>query len=95
MFAKRIRDLLGPAIVAALVAGCDTSRPGGGLTNGPPPDLSPEKPAVRTDLPPPDIPDPDIAAGRAPGVGNPAGGNASDASAKPAPDSTTPAPKAL
>ena len=49
---RRIRTLLGSmAATAALAAGCDTAPPGGGFTNGPPPDLTAEKPAARTDGP--------------------------------------------
>jgi len=39
------------AVAAAFFAGCDTAPPGGGFTNGPPPDLTAEKPAIRTDGP--------------------------------------------
>jgi hypothetical protein len=87
MPAKRIQDLLGPALVAALVAGCETSEPGAGFTNGPPPAVAPEQPAVRTDLPPPDIVDPDLAAGK-----SPANSSGSEAP-KPSPDFSAPAPK--
>ena len=49
---RGIRRTLG-SLAAALVvaAGCDTAPPGGGLTNGPAPDLTAEKPATRTDNP--------------------------------------------
>lgn len=39
---------------APWLAGCDTSRPGAGFTNGPPPTADSVKPAVRTDLPVPE-----------------------------------------
>src|SRR5689334_9920671 len=53
----RIRRLLAPAVLLALVDGCgNEGPPGAGLTNGPPPAGS-EKPAVRTDLPTPPPPD--------------------------------------
>ncbi len=49
---RRFRIALGSmAVAAAFASGCDTAPPGGGLTNGPAPDLSAEKPAIRTDGP--------------------------------------------
>jgi hypothetical protein len=49
---RPIRTALGTiGVAAALTLGCDTAPPGGGLTNGPAPDLSAEKPAIRTDGP--------------------------------------------
>jgi len=68
------------ALSAALAAGCgETGPPGGGFTNGPEPASSPEKPAVRTDVLPPDIPNKDDAVGQ--------GGGAAAAKPAPAPDS--------
>jgi hypothetical protein len=50
------RKMLGGALVALLAAGCDTAPPGAGLVNGDPATLkAEEKPAMRTDLPPPDL----------------------------------------
>jgi hypothetical protein len=47
---RRIRMALGSMAAALVVAlGCDTAPPGGGLTNGPAPDLTAEKPGTRTD----------------------------------------------
>jgi hypothetical protein len=47
---RRFRIALAPlAVAAALTAGCDTAPPGGGITNGPAPDMTAEKPAIRTD----------------------------------------------
>jgi hypothetical protein len=49
--------IMGLALILGLLSGCsDTSPPGGGLTNGPEPATSDEKPAMRTDLPPPTAP---------------------------------------
>src|SRR5947209_20293794 len=49
---RRFPKAIGPmALAAALAAGCDTAPPGGGFTNGPPPDMTAEKPAIRTDGP--------------------------------------------
>jgi len=47
-----------------LAIGCDTAPPGGGLTNGPPPDAAPSKAGVRSDLPVPEGPEVDEAVGR-------------------------------
>ena len=44
-------SLFGLALAAGLASGCGNGPPGGGLTNGPAPDLSAEKPAMRTDMP--------------------------------------------
>jgi hypothetical protein len=41
----------GLTLAACLASGCNNGPPGGGLTNGPPPDLAAEKPAMRTDMP--------------------------------------------
>jgi hypothetical protein len=50
------RKMLGGALVAFLAAGCDTAPPGAGLVNGDPATLkAEEKPAMRTDLPTPDL----------------------------------------
>lgn len=68
MLARYARALLGSTLLAALAAGCENSRPGSGFTNEPEPIYAPEKPAVRTDLPPPDRPAPDtVAPGSVPG----------------------------
>ena len=41
----------GLTLAACLASGCNNGPPGGGLTNGTPPDLAAEKPAMRTDMP--------------------------------------------
>lgn len=41
----------GLTLAASLATGCNNGPPGGGLTNGPPPDLTAQKPAMRTDMP--------------------------------------------
>ena len=64
MTGKRLGILAGPALLAALAIGCGDGPPGAGITNGPEPSYAPEKPAVRDDLPPPDRPDADTAAGQ-------------------------------
>src|SRR5262245_41027270 len=58
MRAMSLRALVGSLALAmiGLAAGCDSGPPGGGLTNGPAPDLSAENPAVRSGLPPPEAP---------------------------------------
>jgi hypothetical protein len=61
---RRFRDVFGPALLAAMAYGCNTAEPGAGFTNGPPPEIAPEKPGVRDDLPPPDRPDKDVLAGQ-------------------------------
>ena len=43
--------LSGLALAAFLSTGCNNGPPGGGITNGPPPDLTAEKAAMRTDQP--------------------------------------------
>jgi hypothetical protein len=65
----RLRRLmmLVPAVGLALAAGCDTARPGLGVTNGPAPGTTEEKPAMRTDLPAPTTPGPSEAASAASG----------------------------
>ena len=73
----RILDLIGPALLVSLAVGCDTAPPGGGLTNGPEPDYAPEKPAERTDLPPPVVDDSGIAPGTV--SSNPEGGTGTEA----------------
>ncbi len=96
---RRIRTTLGSmAVAAALAAGCDTAPPGGGFTNGPPPDLTAEKPAARTDGPDRDrtnqgetkgaggITDMPISGGdRDSGTGGKGGNSGENAPAKPAP----------
>lgn len=50
------RSVCAAAAVALLAAGCGTGPPGGGLTNGEPAMLGgPEKAAVRSDLPTPEV----------------------------------------
>jgi hypothetical protein len=100
MLAKSIRSLFGPAVVLGLACGCDTAEPGAGFTNGPPPMVQPENPAVRTDLPPPAITDADVTAGEAsaqPSEGaSGAGAKESGGSTepvKPTPDPSGTAPK--
>ena len=61
------RLLLVPALGIALAAGCDTARPGLGITNGPTPEANSEKPALRTDLPGASAPGPDEATAAASG----------------------------
>jgi hypothetical protein len=62
----RLGGWVGTALLAALAPGCGTGEPGAGFTNGPAPEIAPEKPAVRDDLPPPNQPDADVLAGRNP-----------------------------
>jgi hypothetical protein len=71
------------ALATTLAAGCgETGPPGGGFTNGPEPADSPQKPAVRTDVLPPDIPNKDDAVGQAGGAAKPAPAPDPDASKK-------------
>jgi hypothetical protein len=56
-----------PAVGLALAAGCDTARPGLGVTNGPAVGTNEEKPAMRSDLPTPTTSGPDEAAAAASG----------------------------
>ncbi len=77
MWTRRLVDLLASALLASVAIGCDSSRPGAGFTNGPEPEYAPENPAVRTDLPPPEMPEPDIEPGMV--SSNPEGGTGSEA----------------
>ncbi len=79
---------LGVALVATFVAGCDTSRPGGGVLNGDPGALqSDAKPATRTDFQVPqdsggDASLADSAASSTSGTGNDAGSGGRNAGQK-------------
>ena len=76
---RRFRIALGSmAVAAAMVGGCDTAPPGGGFTNGPAPDLSAEKPSVRTDGPDRDRTDQGELKGAAGEAGLPTGGGEKD-----------------
>ena len=88
--ARRLRDLFGPALLAAATAaGCGTSPPGAGITNGPEPIVAPETAATRTDLPPPGVPPSDQeasaqgAASDTSGGINPSGGTGARGGTKP------------
>jgi len=49
---NRTHLALGSLVLAAsLGSGCENGPPGGGLTNGSPPNLTAEKPSMRTDMP--------------------------------------------
>ena len=67
------RLILVPAVGLALAAGCDSGPSGMGVTNGPAPDVSAEKPAMRTDLPTPDTLGPGETAGAVAGRNTDAG----------------------
>jgi hypothetical protein len=96
MMVKRALSLAAALLLTAWVCGCETSDPGGGFTNGPPPNVAPENPSVRTDLPPPDIRDADLAGkGQAgSGGGNADSGKDSGGAAEPVkrPEGAAPAP---
>jgi hypothetical protein len=87
------RLILVPVVGLALAAGCDTARPGLGVTNGPAPTAG-EKPAMRTDLPTPDALGPDEATAAAAGSRRDAGagvrGDGANDPARP-PDAAEPA----
>ena len=69
-----VRSVLGPAVAAILLAGCnDTARPGAGITNGPPAGVAADKPSGRNDLPTPEPPGPGEAGGQGPISGPTAG----------------------
>ena len=97
---RRFRIALGSmAVAAAMVGGCDTAPPGGGFTNGPAPDLSAEKPSVRTDGPDRDRTDQGEMKGAAglgggekdSGTGGKGGNSGESAPAKPPTSTATPA----
>lgn len=76
---RRFRIALGSlAVAAAATLGCDTAPPGGGITNGPAPDTSSEKPAIRTDGPDRDRTDQGELKGAGGLAGMPDGGGAKD-----------------
>lgn len=56
MTTRVTRIVWGSAVLLGVAAGCDSGPHGGGITNGPMPSTSEEKPAMRTDLPAPTAP---------------------------------------
>jgi len=98
MIRKAMRSTLGVAAMVVGAAGCDTSRPGAGFTNGPSPAVlkAEEKPAVRDDLPEPAVHgDHGLAedAASRPATANPQGVTGATGNSTEANDRTAPAPE--
>lgn len=83
MLTKCARLLWGLTFLAILATGCQNSQPGSGFTNEPEPIYAPEKPAIRTDLPPPDRPSPDTEGESQPSPAPSGGSGSSEKAATP------------